>query len=978
MIRRGTRAIRAAAVVVAVLLQFPAIGADYAGKRVAAIRFDPPVQPIPSTELLAHIPIKTGDELHASAIRLAIDNLYKTGRFEDIAVDAAEADGEITLTFLTVNRWFIGAQTINGAKDPPSNTQLLNSTKLGLGEEFSEGSLRQAVDNMTNFLLANGLYQAKVTTEITRNPETEQVDIAYTIEPGERAKFSDPIVRGKTSQTVTNIVNATGWKRFLGIGGYREVTEARVESGIQRIRRAQEKKDYLMSKVTLAGMEWKPETQTAIPTLEITDGPLVDLQVEGFRLSRGKQRELIPVFQERSVDRELLNEGSRSLAAYLQAKGYFDAKVSFTTTTEGTSESIVYTIDRGLRYKLANLDISGNRYFDTQTLRERMATVPATWLRYPHGRFSDQILQGDIAAIRDLYMSNGFLDAKVNSEISTGFKGKERLQSVKLDVNEGRQYLIGKLEITGVDADAVSHIRSIMQSVEGQPYSEQALALDRENVLNLFFNEGYTGATFDWTTANGAEPNQVDLKVEVHEGTRVFVRQVLVGGLTRTNPRLVYNRISLRPGDPLSLGKMLDSQKRLYDLGIFARVSTAIQNPTGVEESKYVLFEVEEAKKYSFNAGVGAQIGRIGGGSFENFDSPAGGTGFSPRVNLGVTRNNLLGRGHSVTMQGRLSNIQKRVQTTYLAPNFWDREDLSLSISALYDDSRDVRTFAATRLEGAIQLTKRLSKANTLQGRYILRQVRIDPDSLKIEPQLIPRLAQPVRLGIVATTFIQDRRDDPIESKKGFYNSLDAGVALKGLASQSDFMRMLGRNSSYHRVSRELIFARSLTFGVQDRLGGGPLADIPLPERFFAGGASSHRGFPENQAGPRDPVTGFPIGGKALLVLNHELRYPLFGDSLGGVLFHDMGNVYSRIGAMSFRFQQRDLQDFDYMVHAVGIGFRYRTPIGPIRVDLAYVPNSPRFFGFQGTRDELLFGQGIQTVQRISQFQFHFSLGQAF
>jgi outer membrane translocation and assembly module TamA len=157
--------------------------------------------------------------------------------------------------------------------------------------------------------------------------------------------------------------------------------------------------------------------------------------------------------------------------------------------------------------------------------------------------------------------------------------------------------------------------------------------------------------------------------------------------------------------------------------------------------------------------------------------------------------------------------------------------------------------------------------------------------------------------------------------------------------------------------------------------------DVPLPERFFAGGATSHRGFNENQAGPRDLLTGFPLGGKALLVNNTEVRFPLIGDDIGGVFFHDAGNVYSNFSNLSFRVRQRDLEDFDYMVHAVGFGVRYRTPVGPVRLDLAYSINSPRFNGLQGTYEQLLQPDltGVPIVQqRISRFQFHFSLGQLF
>jgi outer membrane protein assembly factor BamA len=176
---------------------------------------------------------------------------------------------------------------------------------------------------------------------------------------------------------------------------------------------------------------------------------------------------------------------------------------------------------------------------------------------------------------------------------------------------------------------------------------------------------------------------------------------------------------------------------------------------------------------------------------------------------------------------------------------------------------------------------------------------------------------------------------------------------------------------------------------------------VPLPERFFSGGADSLRAFPYNQAGPRDTgtavvaggpssqPTGFPLGGNALFINNVELRFPLLGDNINGVLFHDMGNVYSSLGNLSFRFHQRDLKDFNYMVHAVGFGIRYRTPVGPIRGDLAYSINPPSFVGFNGTPAQILqcnpnlplsalpsFCTGSQ--QRVSHFQFFFSIGQTF
>jgi outer membrane protein insertion porin family len=257
---------------------------------------------------------------------------------------------------------------------------------------------------------------------------------------------------------------------------------------------------------------------------------------------------------------------------------------------------------------------------------------------------------------------------------------------------------------------------------------------------------------------------------------------------------------------------------------------------------------------------------------------------------------------------------------------------------------------------------------------------RVTQGDLLIDPLLVPLIAQPVRVGLLGASFIQDKRDDPTDAHRGSYTTIDLGYAARFLASQTQFARTAARNSTYYQLTRDLVLARSTYFGWIQRLSG--RQNIPLSERFFAGGATSQRAFPENQAGPRDTTTGFPVGGGAVLTNNVELRFPLIGDNVGGVLFEDAGNVYDDVRDISFRYSQRGPLDFNYMVHAVGFGIRYRTPIGPVRVDLSFSPNSPKFRGLKGSLSDFLdpnIRPNLPSVmQRINQFQFHFSLGQAF
>ncbi len=443
--------------------------------------------------------------------------------------------------------------------------------------------------------------------------------------------------------------------------------------------------------------------------------------------------------------------------------------------------------------------------------------------------------------------------------------------AVSIEIMEGPQWRVSSLALEGIPEADRDELTALLQSAAGQAFSETNVASDRDAILSHYYNDGYPDATFDWTQTDGPGQYEVALRFVVTTGMRQYVRSVLIRGLQITNRRLVSDRVSLKSGDPISQNKIATSQQKLYDLGIFSKVQTAIQDSDNPEETKYVIMHMDEASNYSVNLGIGAEIARIGGGT-TTFDDPAGVTGFSPRVSVGISRINFLGLGHTIGLQTRASTLEQRALLSYLAPQFTGKENTSLSFSALFDDSRDVRTFTARRWEGSVQLTQKLSRASTIQLRYTFRKVNIDPNTLKISPGLIPLLSQPVRVGSVSASYLLDRRDDPTNTHRGYFNSIDIGYATRLLGSETDFVRFVLRNSTYYRIGKEVVLARSLQFGYIQRLGG--LPEIPLAERFFSGGSASMRAFPDNQAGPRDLETGFPLGGDALLFNQTELRFP--------------------------------------------------------------------------------------------------------
>jgi len=958
----------------------------YEGQPVVNIRFEPAEQPLEGAELFDMLPLKRDQPLRMSVVRSSVERLFATGRYRDIQVDAEPYNGGVIVKFITANSWFIGNVSVSGnVDDPPNRGQLSNATRLDLGQPYIENNLETAVGGQRRLLEGNGLYLSAIHPVFDYDPAHQQVNIRFEIDSGRRARFGTPVLLGDFKMDPARVLTATKFRRWI-IHTWKPVSQLRVRQGLDGVRALLQKENRLEAKVALESLNYDPAAHQAIPTLRIEAGPRIQVNTVGAKVSQSKLRRLIPVFEEHAVDHDLLVEGARNLRDYFQAQGYFDAQVEFKQqNVVNDNANVDFLVNTGNRHHLVAIAITGNHYFAADVIRERMYLQTASFLQFPHGRYSESLVRRDRDSIANLYESNGFRDVKVVSRSTDNYLGKEGNLAVTLEIQEGPQYLVNRVQVDGVEKLDKTRILAKLSSSPGQPFSEFNVAVDRDTILAEYFQNGFPGATFEWSSKPAAEPHREDLRFVVHEGRQQFVRQVLINpqGLKTTRPGMVARSLQINPGDPLSPTAITDTQRRFYDLGVFARVDAAIENPDGETDRKYVLYNMEEAARYSVAGGVGAELARIGGCQS---CLGAGQTGFSARVSLDLARNNLWGLGHSVSVRTRVSTLDRRGVLSYNWPRFRNRDHLSLSFTALFQDSRDVRTFSSKREEGSVQLSQRLSKASTVFYRYTYRRVSVDQATLKITPFLIPLLSQPVRVGIVSFGWILDRRDDPVEPHKGIYNTVDLGLAEGAFGSQRNFVRFLVRNATYHPIGKKLVLARSTEVGDIHAFhyAGNPLDAIPLAERFFGGGGSSHRGFPENQAGPRDATTGFPLGGTALLFNQTELRFPLIGDNVGGVIFHDMGNIYSSLSNFSLRQRQRDQQDFDYMEHAVGFGIRYRTPVGPLRVDLAYSINGPKYFGFKGTQQDLL-NAGVNPCpsskcqeQRVSRFQYFFSIGQTF
>ncbi len=966
---------------------------------IVDIRFSPQ-QTLDPQDLAKAQPLRQGEPLRSEDVARAIDGLFATGRFEDIVVEAEPSGAGVVIRFIVKNAWFVGGVSVEGkTPSPPNRGQIVTAAQLNLGVPFHDQDVTNAVQSIQHLLQANGLYQAQVEPSVERDNNSEQVFVTFAVKEGKRAKYAEPVIHGEARLSDATILRATGW-RIPIIHWWRQVTDSRTRKGVQGLLSKYAKQDRLRATVQIKALDYEAQHRRVHPQLDVDPGPQVKVTSVQTKVSKRVLKRYVPIYQEGTVDNDLLMEGKRNLQDYFQSQGYYDVEVDFRQLPrQDDLERIEYVISRGQRFKLVHLALSGNTYFDTDTLRERMFLAP-TSLLLRHGRYSEAFRRKDEENIANLYRANGFRDVKISSSVERDYHAKSGDVAVTMNIHEGPQWLVDHLDIHGVAQIDLNDLTSNLTSSSGQPFSDVEIATDRDYVLTYYFAHGFPSAQFNATWQVDGASNRVNLVYTIKEGDRQYVRDVLTSGLRTTRSSEVNRQITLHPGDPLSPIQQTNIQKQLYDLDIFARVDTAIENPDGDTDHKYVLYNFEEANRYTFAVGVGAQVARFGTPSTASLGSPAGTTGFSPEFSLEVSRLNFLGLGHTVTAQGVYSNIEKRGSLSYLQPRVRNVSGQNLTYTVLFDNTLDVRTFAAKREEGSIQLSERFSKS--LTGLFGFAYRRVSVSNVVIPVLLIPQLVQPVRIGMLSGSLVQDRRDNPTDPHHGMYNTADVGLTGSFFGSQRQFARVLLRNATYYQLTRNLVLARQTQFGVIEPFsppaGISAQESVPLPERFFSGGADSLRAFGYNEAGPRDsgaPLapgepasapTGFPLGGNALFINNVELRFPFLWQNTQGVLFHDMGNVYSSLSDISLRFNQKNLQDFNYAVHDVGFGLRYKTPVGPIRVDLAYAINPPNFIGFRGTPLQLLqcgpnaapVGPCQPVQQNTGHIQFFFSIGQTF
>ncbi|HEY9127905.1 MAG TPA: POTRA domain-containing protein, partial [Acidobacteriaceae bacterium] len=840
---------------------------------VSAERLDP---------LPAQLAQQAGRPLSPEAVHESLRRLYATGLYDALSVEGSlepsPAGEGVVLTFHGQPRTFIGTVSVVGATGATTNALLTRTSRLMPGTRFTANAMARAEAAMRHALAESGFYEPVFSYVLTPHPEEQLVDIAYKVDSGPQARVGEITIEGDSGLTHDE------FQRYAKLRPGQRVNHDTTSRSLNGVENRYRKEQRLEAEVKLHSRDYITARRALDFTFNANRGPLIQVQVEGVTLSEARAKRLIPVYEEGAVDDDLLNEGNLRLQNYYQRLGYFDVKVTHERKTPQAGPDsgvvqIIFHVDLGAKHRVTEVRVVGAKYFDQETLKERLS-VHSHDAFDRHGVYNQSLVNADINALQALYQNNGFSSVGVTAEIqdsdggsgprsAAGERGKQISLAVTYHVNEGAQRRVHSVEIVGNEKIQTAQLTPMMNTSPGQPLSPETLAGDRDTLTTYYLSRGFDQVQIELSQKPQAgDGSQVNVRFRIIEGEQVFLRRVLITGLHYTRPGTVGRGVTMKAGQPLDQTALLDSQRNLYDLALFNEVNPVIENPTGQEPYKTVLLQTTEARRWdiSYGAGFELQTGTVNGGSNTN---PNGTVGASPRVLLQVSRINLFGRDQTASLRGNYGLLEQRIDLVYQYPRLFGSRNFSFSFSGGYNNSQDIVTYSASKLEGDLRLTEHfygehqpLSKANTFIYQFVYRRVKVNQNSIQVPLDQIPLLSEAVRVGGPSFTWIRDTRDAPLDARQGTYTSFQEFIASGVFGSEANFNQLDVSNSSYYRIDHDrMVVARNTRYGQERAYGNAADELIPLPERLYGGGGNSHRGFGVNTAGPRDPQTGFPIGG---------------------------------------------------------------------------------------------------------------------
>ncbi|HJU44675.1 MAG TPA: POTRA domain-containing protein [Vicinamibacterales bacterium] len=923
------------------------------GRTITDVRVEIAGLAVADANVLNLIETRVGEPLAAHAVRNTINHLVGLGRFEDVRVLTAPSDQGVALRWQLTPVRRISQITVTGNAVLPASAirAEIDDRHGGLP---STNRLNEIVSTLQAYYADRGFPKAVILPRIEEeDPAPERVELVLSIDAGARVTIGAATVTGAPLESASEVLAA------LNLQAGRPYDRPAIDARITAYEESLRERGYYEARVrpTIVMAE---DARSVSVTVNVDPGPRVSLVFAGDPAPDDVE-DLVPIRAERSVDQDLLEDASVAIENALREQGYRSAQAPYSRQQKGNELILTFTISRGLLHRVESIDVAGN------AVLERAAIAPLLQVK-PGEPFVQARIGAIAAAITELYRVRGFAQVVVTTDIQLlpEATGGFRPVAVRFDIIEGPATIISSVEVDGAAAIPAAELKSLLGLAPERPFYRPQLSADRDTIERVYRARGFKNVSVVSQLAFADNRRRVAVTWMVREGDQITIDRVLINGNSRIATELIRDQLTIGPGSPMSDEAMIESQRRLAELGLFRRVRIT-ELPRSGSLTRDVLVDLEEADTTTIDYGGGFEVSGIGERDEEGNAIDA--VDFGPRGFIGISRRNLWGKNRSVTVFGRVTLRR-------------DREDETATDGSSgygFPDYRGLFTFREPRAFGTTgdaQFTAFVEQARrtsfdfnrrgmtsdyarrigpfTVTGRYTFDYTKLLDERISVDDQLIiDRLFPQVRLSKFSGGVLRDSRDDVLDPQRGAVIGVDTAVAAKAYGSEVGFAKSFAQGFIYRRLpGRGWVLAAGARLGVavgfaQDvppvleiaqhasvltravdraeiELFPSQIRQVPASERFFAGGDTTVRGFSLDRLGSAETLDrqGFPQGGNGLTVFNLEMRAP-YWQAFQLVWFLDAGNVFKE--ATDIRLNE--------LRASSGIGFRYRSPIGPLRVD---------------------------------------------
>jgi outer membrane protein assembly complex protein YaeT len=616
--------------------------------------------------------------------------------------------------------------------------------------------------------------------------------------------------------------------------------------------------------------------------------------------------------------------------------------------------------------KVDHLRFTGVKAVKKSQLSSVLATAQSS--RLPWGTkhyFTRNQFEADLKRIVAFYRDRGYPDAKVAS-FDVKLNQKQDAADITVNIDEGQPILVEQIEFIGFDVLPPQHFASLRSGVPlkvGAPLDRALAQATRESALDEVKDHGYPYATVRMTDRDGGTDRRKILTLQATPGLLARYGPIVISGNSSVGDEVIRRQLTYRPGWRYRLSQLQESQRRLYGLETFRFANIEPDVKEGEQpESVPTKVTVVEGKHRKINFGLGY------------------GTEEKARATIDWRHVNFFGGARTLQLEGKYSSLSRGVRANFRQPYlFSPRYELIASAQSWYDNEP---AYKLNTDGGRIGIQRQLARPGPFSRRTATTTLALtythEWQNYVVSPEALADLSfrdELIALGldprtgkgndVISSLGFDIRRstaDNAIDAKHGYVAGLHVEQAGKFLGGTADYWEAMLEGRYYLTLGQRAVLAVRARGGSIDGIGpevtvnqqtGEVIQAVPFFKRYFAGGATSLRGWGRFEVSPLSG-SGLPIGGTTLLETSTELRAPLFGN-LSAVVFLDAGNVWT------------DPWDFNLnqLRYDVGPGLRYSTPIGPIRVDV----------GFQLNPEPGLLVNGQPEPRH---FRVHFSIGQAF